>query len=109
VEAWGDVGGLKAEMGNNGGAVFILGSAVAPVDAAGEALAYPPIHVHHFHLSNGYDDSEAHRPMIEVHGDSACSASQGGMDCLVRMLPPGMPPKLYSAFAAPDTPMIPPN
>ena len=58
------------------GELFVVGSAAFPVDAAGAALAYPPIHIHHFHLSNGPADSTNHRPMIEAHGDSACHSDQ---------------------------------
>ena len=75
-------------------ALYLVGSSFAPVDAdTGRALPYPPVHVHHLHVSHGVAASDAHVPIFEVHGNSGCAGGGGagsGMACLrPRMLPPG--------------------
>lgn len=85
-----DLGGLRGVMRNGSRAVYVVGSAIGPVNADGRPLSFPPIHIHHLHVINGpIEDGYDRPPVIEVHGDSACPEAEGGTDCLVRILPRG--------------------
>lgn len=101
-----DVGDLGKHLQSNGGKLYVVGTVVRPIREDGTPLAFPPVHVHHLHLSNGAKAGREHRPIIEVHGDSACHTAQGGMDCLIRMLPPNtayeLTEPLYGDFVLND-------
>lgn len=82
---------------------FFLGS----VDERYGIISHPPIHNHHFHLFG--DASVAHRghawdvtlpyptkkewwptDTISTHSENVCSSEEGGVNCMVRVAPPGM-------------------
>ena len=61
---------------------FVTGKMMAPVNADGMVLGYPPIHVHHAHVT--------HRGVLhwlDSHGDSICGPGWGGEACYLRHLP----------------------
>ena len=93
------------------GAVYVTGFMGAAVDASGEVLGMPPIHIHHTHtatnqcwglqatyngLHKGFGDRERKDPEAEVmdwefdtHGDRECLANNGGVACLLQTQPEG--------------------
>ena len=93
------------------GVFYVTGFMGAAVDASGEVLGMPPIHIHHTHtatnqcwylqaLYNGkhVDLSSRDRqdPEAEVqdwefdtHGDRECLANNGGVACLLQTQPEG--------------------
>ena len=65
----------------------------SPVDpATGEALSYPPIHIHHWHLTPrwaGGPNTVMHTVWAQAHGDSQCDRSEGFTTCLLQTQPKG--------------------
>ena len=109
---WADPFGLDALRAAHG-PVYVLNHFTGGVDAdSGEVLGFPPIHVHHVHLSpakttpmrrkwadcireeylgHGDVDRCGHQftVLMEQHGDYACRESEGGSNCYLEQLPDG--------------------
>ncbi|KAH8058744.1 hypothetical protein JL722_5977 [Aureococcus anophagefferens] len=109
---WADPFGLDALRAAHG-PVYVLNHFTGGVDAdSGEVLGFPPIHVHHVHLSPakttpmrrkwadcireeylGHRDADrcGHQftVLMEQHGDYACRESEGGSNCYLEQLPDG--------------------
>ena len=72
---------------------FIIGSFVSLVMGNGEVLAYPPVHMHHFHLFQGDRvgilQPHTHYVGTETHGDSGCLRSSLSGLCYMQVFPEG--------------------
>ncbi len=86
---------------------FVTAALMAPVFANGTLIGYPPLHVHHMHLTQTYQSYvqaaskngatslfyQATPPFIvdeytfHMHGDSPCTEDDGGTACYLMPLP----------------------
>lgn len=63
---------------------------MAPVDEQGNILAFPPIHIHHWHLVPEWaNHGFLHTVWAQAHGDSQCGRGEGWTDCLLQTEPHG--------------------
>jgi hypothetical protein len=73
------------------------------ISVDGTLLSYPPIHQHHFHITEEREmrnDLTSHA--VITHGDDVCRSEDGGVDCTIRRMAPGYAtllrmPLLFSA------------
>ena len=86
---------------------FIVNHFSGGVDAEGNTLPFPPIHVHHVHnvpgafintyrsnipkcvLKDKHFCPMPYRVVFEQHGDYQCTEPDGGVKCLLEDLPEG--------------------
>ena len=103
--AWDDVLQFKEKLKSAPDGLHVLNHFSGPVDAEGEVLSFPPIHIHHVHISPGeknqyrvanakclYDIEMCSHPfhtMAEQHGDYVCLPEEGGTNCYLEDLPFG--------------------
>eukprot|EP00933_Yihiella_yeosuensis_P033601 TRINITY_DN2726_c0_g1_i1.p1 TRINITY_DN2726_c0_g1~~TRINITY_DN2726_c0_g1_i1.p1 ORF type:complete len:644 (-),score=90.18 TRINITY_DN2726_c0_g1_i1:461-2347(-) len=78
---------LRSQMPPQG-YISMTGFTAMPVDKDGEILGNPPIHIHHANLGPNPNRSSLSR-VSQWHGDSQCSASDGGTACYITTLPEG--------------------
>ena len=86
--------------------MHVTGHYLSTVDASGIPIGHPPVHMHHSHLNPEgcwYNaDGKAPRTNVDLeevqadksvlgqtHGDSPCTEQEGGMACLLNVLPEG--------------------
>jgi len=77
----------------------ITGWYLSTVDKVGVPIGHPPVHAHHSHLNPEgcwYDPRDAlagpkapKSVLAQTHGDSQCTDKEGGMACLLNILPKG--------------------
>ena len=85
-----DALGLASLLEDAPGGAWITALAVFPVDERGHALGYPPIHIHHSHLGMYRNPgTEFIGALSFPHGDSICSAEDGGEACFMVSFPTG--------------------
>ena len=103
--AWNDVLRFKEKLKSMPDGLYVLNHFAAPVNSDGDALDFPPIHIHHVHVSPGahnsyraansrcaYDAEMCSHPfhvLAEQHGDGVCLPEDGGTDCYLEDLPDG--------------------
>jgi len=108
------LGGTFAEGLAGSGRLYMTASSMGPLWPNGTAIAYPPLHVHHAHLTRSFQSpmrevaptgepsavfqnavNFLHHDLhiddftFHVHGDSPCASDRGGVDCYMLTLPPG--------------------
>ena len=97
--SWGDVFGFGDVVEEHGAARIFETFSGAVDGATGAPLGFPPIHIHHVHVTPGHksfyrmnlarcalDPRECTFPYVvvfEQHGDYECAADAGGPDCLL--------------------------
>jgi len=100
---WPDCGGFRELLA--GGQVWVTAFGFAPSDENGKPLGFPPLHIHHMHVSTSQSQgrffgSKGTLPLFDrpfthlnvefdIHGDRQCQPSRGGTDCLIRGFPRG--------------------
>ena len=64
---------------------------LVPVDEDGTPIGYPPLHIHHWHLTPKWAMKYQfmHTVLAQAHGDSQCGKESGGAMCLLEKLPAG--------------------
>ena len=79
----------------------LTGYYISVVDGNGAPIQHPPVHTHHTHLNPtgcwynpekvfAYPKRSVRKKVFaQLHGDSQCSAADGGMACHLAILPPG--------------------
>ena len=94
-----------------GGRYAFSGHAFGSIDARSSLIGYPPVHQHHFHFGYAFSlppysgpsvyprrFTEAYKARtgssppeaMSTHGDHNCLDAQGGVDCIVVVLPDDM-------------------
>ena len=74
------------------------------IDKTGHALPWPPIHVHHMHVTSSQSFAGPAKLSadnftaieFDLHGDRQCKQDEGGMNCTVRAFPSGFGLRLQS-------------
>ena len=94
---------LEKDFGRDAAKSLLVRSRLAsPVDTAtGEALPYPPIHIHHWHLTPrwaGGQNTVMHTVWAQAHGDSQCDRSEGFTNCLLQTQPNGFALELLDSL-----------
>lgn len=111
--AWDDVFHTTDLMNKYPEGIYITKHFTGGVDASGDVLPFPPIHVHHVHASPGFKNvywadpldcmraaltgrgdksnvcNHAFHVVYEQHGDYQCTDRDGGVKCLLEDLPSG--------------------
>jgi len=104
--------------------LYLTALGAMPVNAFGEAIGYPPIHIHHTHIGSMSADYELNRlailnygntdppfhsepslpksliraNVLDVHGDRQCHSELGGVKCLFYAMPEGFSIRLDTEF-----------
>mmetsp|Transcript_105640 Transcript_105640/g.235858 ORF Transcript_105640/g.235858 Transcript_105640/m.235858 type:complete len:679 (+) Transcript_105640:1-2037(+) len=96
--SWSDLGQFTDILKEHPSGVYLLSTFFRPVNARGEDLGYPPIHIHHVHVSrvgrsikfrNDYNADFQYAVsewLFEGHGDYQCHDADGGMSCFYEEL-----------------------
>ena len=90
--SWDNFANLRAEL-EASGTMEVTGHIITPVDAAGNIIPHPPIHIHHVHVVAGsasFASSIAEmtakvgggNSFFEHHGDWQFPAAEGGVESL---------------------------
>jgi len=97
------------------GGIGVTDHSVSPVDAHGNELGNPPIHIHHIHVNHGpsmrirnphflrcnYHGSTNQQRcfntsfVFEWHGDYQCPKKRGGLNCMYEKVPNGYLKQVY--------------
>ncbi|KAJ1458669.1 hypothetical protein M885DRAFT_512417, partial [Pelagophyceae sp. CCMP2097] len=80
--------------------MYVGGTYISYIDAQGDPLGHPPLHIHHLHVGRNSDVVPRNKAgptsfyagwalVAERHGDTACAEEEGGTSCLLEQFPPG--------------------
>ena len=100
---WRDAGGFGAHLARAAAPIYVTAFGFHPTSSSGEALGYPPVMIHHMHVTSSQSMARDTRSAnflrrsrdgffaveFDVHGDRQCAAAAGGVNCTVRAFPPG--------------------
>ena len=100
---WRDAGGFGAHLARATAPMYVTAFGFHPTSSSGEALGYPPVMIHHMHVTSSQSMARDTRSPnflrrsrdgffaveFDVHGDRQCAAAAGGVNCTVRAFPPG--------------------
>ena len=100
--AWDNVFDLHNVIQHYPEGVYITNHFTGGISANGSVLGFPPIHVHHVHVSPRYNQvyricrygpkkycTHQLHVVFEQHGDYQCSHVDGGVRCLLEDMPAG--------------------
>lgn len=102
-----DVGLLRAGLARHAGGLAVTSSFSGPVLPNGTALGYPPVHIHHIHISpepgvkaklmdgraipnhRNVNGGYVANLVLEQHGDYQCVEADGGSECFFERVADG--------------------